>query len=152
MSNTRALAELQALPIHPFADEFPYISSDETLELAQDIEANGLHHPIVLFDAPDPATGELVTYLLDGRNRLAALAQTKLTDVPVAQYTGDNPVDYIVSLNLNRRHLTTGQRAAMAVLALPYYEAQAKERMLAGVAADPTQNSAEGEAREIVGA
>lgn len=123
MSNLMPLATLQALSVHPFADEFPYISDEETLELAQDIEANGLHHPVVLYQ----------NEILDGRNRLRALAKTNLTVVPVEEYTGDDPIGYIVSLNLARRHLTTGQRAALAVAALPYYEELAEARRLANL-------------------
>lgn len=150
MSNSRPLAELAALPVFPFADEFPYISDEETLELAQDIEANGLHHPVVLFDAADPETGEVTTTILDGRNRLAAIGRTKLTEVPVTVYDGDDPVGYVVSLNLSRRHLTTGQRAALAVLALPYFEEKAKERMIAAHASPGEFTGATGEARELV--
>jgi ParB-like chromosome segregation protein Spo0J len=115
------LATLQALSVHPFADEFPYLTEDETLELAQDIHTNGLLHPVVLFE----------NEILDGRNRLRALGRTDITSVPVEEYTGTDPVGYIVSLNLTRRHLTTGQRAALAVVALPYYEAAAAERIAA---------------------
>ena len=117
------LATLSALSVHPFADEFPYLSDEETLELAQDIEAHGLLHPVVLYQ----------NEILDGRNRLRALAKTNLVNVPVEEYTGDDPIGYIVSLNLARRHLTTGQRAALAVAALPYYEELAEARRLANL-------------------
>lgn len=146
MPNLMPLSTLAALSVHPFADEFPYLSDDETLELAQDIEAHGLLHPVVLFE----------NEILDGRNRLRALAKTNLVSVPVEEYLGDDPIGYIVSLNLARRHLTTGQRAALAVSALPYYEAAAETRMKAGVQSAqsyPTLNSAEGskgESAELV--
>lgn len=35
---------------------------------------------------------------------------------------------FVISLNLNRRHLTTGQKAAIAVEMLPMLQAEAKER------------------------
>lgn len=100
---TRTLAELQSLPIFPFADEFPYISDEKILELAQDITVNGLRVPIVLFDGQ----------ILDGRNRLRALASTDLIAIPVWEFEGDalSALDYVASLNLHRRDLDATQRA-----------------------------------------
>lgn len=140
MPNQMPLATLQALTVHPFADAFPYVSEEETLELAQDIEANGLHHPIVLFE----------NEILDGRNRLRALAKTNLTSVPVEEYLGDDPVGYIISLNLLRRQLSTGQKAVLALAAIPYYEERAKERMVAAHASPGEFTGAEGDSRDLV--
>lgn len=148
MPNLMPLSTLSALSIYPFADEFPYISEDETMELAQDIEAHGLLHPIVLFQ----------NEILDGRNRLKALGKTNLTSVPTEEYLGDDPIGYIISLNLARRHLTIGQRAALAVVALPYYEAQAADRLKTNVGgghmgtvnSPEAQSALSGEAREQV--
>ncbi len=135
MPNLMPLSTLQALSVHPFADEFPYLSDDETLELAQDIEAHGLLHPVVLFE----------NEILDGRNRLRALGKTTITSVPVEEYLGDDPIGYIVSLNLARRHLTTGQRAMLAVAALPYFEEQAKDRIAATQFGAQSAQSGQGE-------
>lgn len=41
---------------------------------------------------------------------------------------GLTPVEWVVSKNLKRRHLTTGQRAALALDLLPHLEREAKER------------------------
>lgn len=109
--STMSLAALQALPIHPAAAAFPYISDDELLALADDIEANGLIHPIVLID------GEI----LDGRNRIAALAKTKVTTVPVTEFPGGDPVQYVISLNVHRRHLDTYQWAEAAKNLAPLF-------------------------------
>lgn len=131
--DTMSVKLLNALPIFPFADEFPYISDEEMLELAQDIEENGLHHPIVLFTQTDAETGEMDDFVLDGRNRLKALAKTKLTEAPVEYYEGDDPIGYVYALNIARRHLTAGQRAMLALKYKEYLAAEGKRRMaLAG--------------------
>ena len=88
---------------HPIADIFPLLSETELKVLADDIKENGLQVPITLFDG----------HILDGRNRYQAclMANVKPTFV---EYTGDNPVQYVVSTNLHRRHLNESQRAMVA--------------------------------------
>ena len=108
------------MEIHPAADLFPMLADDELRDLADDIRANGLHEPLWVWD--DPQRGPV---LLDGRNRLAAC---KLAGVnPTTRvYRGDDPVSFVISENLKRRHLTTGQKAAVAFAAEPLFAAQAK--------------------------
>jgi 16S rRNA G966 N2-methylase RsmD len=64
---------------------------------------------------------------LDGRNRARAC---ELADVPIRTqfYTGDDPITFSVSLNIVRRHLTAGQRAALAVALEPLYAEEAARR------------------------
>ena len=64
--NWRAL-----LDVHPGADEFPLFTEAELKELAEDIKTNGLRAPILGW-----ALGG--QFLLDGRNRLDALARLGL--------------------------------------------------------------------------
>lgn len=87
--------------VHPAAAIFPMLPDDELAELADDIKANGLIHPIVLDE-----TGALV----DGRNRLAAcrLAGVEPT---FTSLNGYEPKAYILSANVARRNLNKGQRA-----------------------------------------
>lgn len=129
-----------AYKAHPLADLFPLIEGEELKGLADDIKANGLLHPIVLFKGK----------VLDGRNRLRAC---KLAGVEpdFEDYSGskDEASAYVVSANLNRRHLTTAQRAALAVRLLPQEKTLARKRMLTGQAKiDPTQKFAEGGAKK----
>ena len=44
------------------------------------------------------------------------------------EWSGESPTAYVLSLNLHRRHLTDGQKAMIAVDALPLFEAEARER------------------------
>jgi 16S rRNA G966 N2-methylase RsmD len=73
--------------------------------LATDINERGLLNPITLL--PDGT-------LLDGRNRLAActLADTAPT---FTTYDGDDPIGFVVSVNVRRRHLTEGQLSFLAL-------------------------------------
>ena len=92
--------------IHEAAALFPMLPDDELAELAEDIKANGLVHPIVLDDEG---------VLIDGRNRLAAC---RLAGVPprFTSLNGHDPVAYILSVNVARRNLTKGQRTLGAVV------------------------------------
>jgi hypothetical protein len=88
---------------HPYADLFPLMGGDELAALAADIAANGLREKIVRHEGK----------VLDGRNRLRAC---ELADVDprFADYEGDDPLGFVVSKNLHRRHLTESQRAMVA--------------------------------------
>src|SRR5258708_7264713 len=58
--------------VHPAADLFPMLPEDELRKLGEDIKANGLRENIVLW-SPGRQEDNQAQYLLDGRNRLAAL-------------------------------------------------------------------------------
>jgi ParB-like chromosome segregation protein Spo0J len=109
-----SLEELQAMPVHPMAAMFPMLSEEDLAELAADIAENGVNHPIVI-----TRDGTLI----DGRNRLAACALAKV-EPPITYFEGSDPAAFIISENVNRRHMTKGQ-CAMAV-AMIYPEAEAK--------------------------
>jgi hypothetical protein len=63
-------------------------------------------------------------------------------------YTGDAPVGYVMSVNLERRHLNEDERGFLAVRLLPMIEEQARLRMLAGKPVDPTAKWQEGSRHE----
>jgi len=87
--------------------------------LVTDVAAHGLRSPILVHDDGEQR------WLVDGRNRLEACRRAGVQPT-FAPYAGD-PADIgalVVSLNLARRHLSTGQRACLAVeLVLPRFEA-----------------------------
>lgn len=112
--------------VHPAAELFPLMSDEELSELSDDVKSNGLLEPV--WDYVDPESGQVL--LLDGRNRWLACERAGV--VPKKRrYEGDDPVGFAVSLNLTRRHLTTGQKAAVAHDSLPLYEAEAERRKVA---------------------
>jgi hypothetical protein len=116
------------LRIHPAADLFPPMSAAELKELASDIWKNGLRAPIVGWASSE---GQ---FLLDGRNRLDALAQLGLLYETIDHHVGlkkwggeqwsdrpggriesecefknfhyGDPYAIALSLNVHRRHLT----------------------------------------------
>jgi len=61
-------------------------------------KVHGLREPIVMFESK----------LLAGRNRYRACLEAGMEDI--CGYQGDDPVAYVISLNLRRRHLDESQR------------------------------------------
>ena len=89
--------------LHPACAAWPPMPDDEIAALAADIQTNGQRHPVTLHEEQ----------ILDGRNR--ALACERIGIEPVTQvYEGDDPIGFVVSVNLHRRHLTTKERSEIA--------------------------------------
>ena len=88
---------------HPLAAVFPMMETKDREELVQDILRHGLREPILLFEGK----------ILDGRNRYRACQEAGV-EPSFEMYEGNDPLAYIVSANLRRRHLDTGQRAMVA--------------------------------------
>jgi 16S rRNA G966 N2-methylase RsmD len=105
---------------HPVAEIFPMMNAEEFEGLKSDIEKHGLIEPIWTYDGK----------IIDGRNRYLACQQ--LGKKPKLNkwksVNGNELIDFVISLNLKRRHLNTSQKALVAVDALPYYEKVAKKR------------------------
>lgn len=89
---------------HPLSELFPLMQGREFDELVADIKANGLREPIWTYEGQ----------ILDGRNRWRACEAAQLAHRPMRTYEGDDPVSFVVSLNLHRRHLDSSQRSAVA--------------------------------------
>lgn len=112
------------MDFHPVANIFPLLQGEEYESLKSDIAKNGLIEPIWLH--PD---GRIV----DGRNRWRACVETN-TNAKFETWNGQGSlIEFVISLNLHRRHLDSSQCAAIALDVLPMLEDEARERQrLAG--------------------
>jgi ParB-like chromosome segregation protein Spo0J len=91
------------LEFHALATLFPLLDGAGFDELVADIRTHGLREPIVLFEGK----------VLDGRNRYRACVEAGV-EPTLTVYQGEDPVAYVISLNLRRRHLNESQRAMVA--------------------------------------
>jgi hypothetical protein len=92
------------LECHPLSEAFEPMKNLEYAAFKADIQRNGLLQPIMLYDGK----------ILDGRNRHRAMIDAKRAfnkEKDFKVYTGANPAEYVISANVNRRHLTDSQRA-----------------------------------------
>jgi hypothetical protein len=89
---------------HPLSAAFPSMSDADFQALKDNIETQGQREPITILD------GEV----LDGWNRYRALTELGM---PVEKFTfgGGDPVEFVESMNLHRRHMSASQRAACVV-------------------------------------
>jgi hypothetical protein len=106
------------LPIHPAAEMFPPLGGEEFRELKEDVRLRGLREPIVLHDGK----------ILDGRNRYRACRELGVEPKTVGWDGVGTPEEFVLSMNLLRRHLTASQRACIATRFLPALKEEAKER------------------------
>ncbi|EJN14712.1 putative transcriptional regulator [Bradyrhizobium sp. YR681] len=93
------------IKFHPLANLFPMLSDPELEDLGEDIRQNGQLEDVILHR----------DMILDGRNRYTA-ATRKGLPVRTEQFTGDDreALNWVISKNLKRRHLTESQRAMVA--------------------------------------
>jgi len=89
---------------HPLSQILPMMPETDLAELAADIKQNGLRAPITLLDGK----------VLDGRNRYRA-CQIAGVEPRFKDFNGNgDPLAFIISANVRRRHLTESQRAMIA--------------------------------------
>ena len=102
---------------HEVASLFPLMGEDDLSTLAEDIKTNGLQIPIELFEGK----------ILDGRNRQTACLLAGIAPDYV-EVDPDDPVEYVWSLNRERRHLDQSQLAMVGARRKEIYANRAKER------------------------
>ena len=93
---------------HPLAELFPPMSAEEFEGLKNSIRTRG-------YDKSEP----VVTYegqILDGRHRFRACLDLGL-EAPTAAFSEPDPLLFVISKNLSRRHLDESQRAMIGARA-----------------------------------
>lgn len=90
--------------VHPAADAFPMMNAEQYEGLRSDINERGQQEAIVYWNG----------MLVDGRNRLKACRELRIEPTECELDEDTDPVAYIISANLHRRHLTTAQRSMVA--------------------------------------
>jgi hypothetical protein len=91
------------MEFHEIARVFPLLEGKEFDSLCRDIASNGLLEPIWTYQGK----------ILDGRNRYRACVAVGI-EPRFREYNGNNPLGFVISLNLERRHLNESQRAVIA--------------------------------------
>lgn len=118
------------MEFHEVADIFPMMSSEEYESLKADIKQNGLLQPIWTYE----------DQIIDGRNRYNACLDLGI----IPQYqTWDGTgslVAFVVSLNLQRRHLNSSQKAFVALEVERLLAVEARQRKSEAISISNQEN------------
>ena len=87
---------------HPLGSFFPPMDPADKQELLEDIQAHGVRVPITTYQG----------MVLDGWHRYCA-ASVLAVDCPEVAFEGDDPVGFVIAVNVLRRHLHPRQRATI---------------------------------------
>src|ERR1700730_4592614 len=89
---------------HPLANIFPLLEGDTFTELVDDIRDHGQREDIYLYEGK----------ILDGRNRLRACNRVRIKPTFKTLAKSEDPLAFVISMNVKRRHLNESQRAWIA--------------------------------------
>jgi N6-adenosine-specific RNA methylase IME4 len=108
-----------SLRLHPATDRVPEPSGEDWRLLLASVRSRGIRVPVEV-----TAAG----LVLDGRLRLRAAEQLGLPTVPVRLVEAEDATAYVLRAALERRHLTQGQKAALAAYLYEHEQANADGR------------------------
>ena len=118
---------------HKYAEIFPAMEGEEFDALVKDIKKRGLRVSISTYR----------NSIIDGRNREMACAKAGVeplyTDFTLKLKNDAEVLDFVVSQNVVRRHLTPGQRAVIALALEKEYAKGAAKRKRVGARAHQGQ-------------
>jgi hypothetical protein len=134
------------LKFHPIADMFPLMEGEDFDALVANIKANGLQENMILYEG----------MILDGRNRYRA-CKAAFGEVHYWYFRELNnhkndrfdPVAYVISANIHRRHLTAEQKRDL-IAKLLKAEPEKSDRQI-GKMAKVSKNTAKSVRDELEG-
>jgi ParB-like chromosome segregation protein Spo0J len=88
---------------HRFCEIFPVADESTLQDMANSISQHGLQEDIVTYEGK----------ILDGRSRYSACLIAGVEPI-FEEFSGDDALQYVITKNLHRRHLTASQRAFVA--------------------------------------
>jgi len=116
MNTRRNVTELS---LHPAAERVPPMNRNEYQALVANVRERGVAVPLDITEAG---------LVLDGRHRLNAARELGLDDVPVRVVAPEDELEYMLTMAIERRQLSAGQRAALVLERAEYQRAQADAR------------------------
>jgi len=123
------------MEFHEVANIFPMMNDDEYNALVVDIKAHGQLEPVWLYQGK----------IIDGRNRYKACVEAGI-EPQFREWSGHGSlIAFVVSLNLQRRHLTSSQKAMVAVEIEKHL---AEENKVGRPAKDGNNSGISGESRQ----
>jgi hypothetical protein len=129
-SEAKFAAWTRSLGYHQLANTFPLIEGDDFRALVEDIRKNGIRESIIVYQGK----------ILDGRNRYRAALEAghRFTERDFRELSaGLDAESYVISTNLQRRHLDTkGKRAVIANL-IEKYTKHSNREIAARAGVDP---------------
>ena len=89
---------------HQLSAAFPDMPDEDFQELLESIKTFGQREPITIHEGK----------ILDGWHRFRACQELEISPM-TTEYEGDDPVAFVIDLNLHRRHLSPAQKALAIV-------------------------------------
>ena len=111
-----------SVEFHGLANIFPLMRDEEFAALKDDIRQHGQREPIWTHDGK----------IIDGRNRYRACSELGIEPLTRVWNRDGSLVSFILSINLHRRHLSSSQKAVIALDVEKHLATEAKERQRQG--------------------
>lgn len=108
------MIEAPTYAVHPLIGLFPRLVDDELEQLAVDTKVQGQQQAIVLCDG----------VIVAGYYQMEACELAGVPPVLMHWNTSDSLALFVLRMGVKDRSLTSGQRAAIAVLSMPYFIAE----------------------------
>ena len=119
---------------HPLSAAWGDMSEAEYAKMVQNVREHGVIDPVIK---------TMADQVLDGWYRYRAARDAGKEGLIMSEYTGPDPVDFVISRNRHRRHLTAGQIASCVVKCEEWRERGRNWEPLVGATQGYSADSAE---------